>query len=291
MGRTPMTNVTNNYGQNQEQGANWNSKSGKAWVTNDSKMNSQLEVITTRLFKEFKTLQGQRILDVGCGSGKTSKLLSDQVGSSGSVEGVDISKPLLELAHDKYGKIKNINFINADAQSFEFKKSYYDRIVSRFGVMFFENSIAAFTNMHHALKPNGTLNFVCWSAIEENEFFILPLEIVLKYLKKPIPGPSKAPGPLAFSDKTYLLNILKLSGFKNINIKAVETKMLSFDPVKEQVRFFNKMGLAARMKKEASFDAQIHEKIDHELEAELIKRTDANCTSLKATVYYVSANS
>ncbi len=50
------------------------------------------------------------------------------------------------------------------------------------------------------------------------------------------------------------------------------------------------MGLAARMKKEASFDIEIHEKIDQELEAELMKRTDANGTSLKATVYYVSAN-
>ena len=285
-----MTDVVNNYGQNQEQGANWNSKTGQAWVNNDLKMDLHLEVITTLLFKEFETLGNKHVLDVGCGSGTTSKLLSDQVGSTGSVEGVDISRPLLELAQAKYGTIENIRFTNADAQSFEFKKSFYDQIVSRFGVMFFENPIAAFTNMHQSLKPNGKLNFVCWSALEENEFFLLPLKIVLKYLNKPLPNPSKAPGPLAFSNKPYLLKILQSSEFKNIKIKTVKTEMLSFDPVKEQVRFFNKMGLAARMKKEASFDIQIHEKIDQELEAELMKRTDANGTSLKATVYYVSAN-
>ena len=285
-----MTDVVNNYGQNQEQGANWNSKTGQAWVNNDLKMDLHLEVITTLLFKEFETLGNKHVLDVGCGSGTTSKLLSDQVGSTGSVEGVDISRPLLELAQAKYGTIENIRFTNADAQSFEFKKSFYDQIVSRFGVMFFENPIAAFTNMRQSLKPNGKLNFVCWSALEENEFFILPLKIVLKYLNKPLPNPSKAPGPLAFSNKPYLLKILQSSEFKNIKIKTVKTEMLNFDPVKEQVRFFNKMGLAARMKKEASFDIQIHEKIDQELEAELIKRTDANGTSLKATVYYVSAN-
>ena len=285
-----MTDVVNNYGQNQEQGANWNSKTGQAWVNNDLKMDLHLEVITTLLFKEFETLGNKHVLDVGCGSGTTSKLLSDQVGSTGSVEGVDISRPLLELAQAKYGTIENIRFTNADAQSFEFKKSFYDQIVSRFGVMFFENPIAAFTNMRQSLKPNGKLNFVCWSALEENEFFILPLKIVLKYLNKPLPNPSKAPGPLAFSNKPYLLKILQSSEFKNIKIKTVETEMLSFDPVEEQVRFFNKMGLAARMKKEASFDIEIHEKIDQELEIELMKRTDANGTSLKATVYYVSAN-
>ena len=285
-----MTDIVNNYGQNQEQGENWNSKTGQAWANNDLKMDLHLEIITTLLFKEFETLGNKHVLDVGCGSGTTSKLLSDQVGLTGSVEGVDISMPLLELAQAKYGTIENISFINADAQSFEFKKSFYDHIISRFGVMFFENPIAAFTNIHKSLKPNGKLNFVCWSALEENEFFILPLKIVLKYLNQPLPNPSKAPGPLAFSNKTYLLEILQSSGFKNIKIKTVKTEMLSFDPVEEQVRFFNKMGLAARMKKEASFDIQVHEKIDQELESELIKRTGANGTSLKATVYYVSAN-
>ncbi len=221
-----MTDVVNNYGQNQEQGANWNSKTGQAWVNNDLKMDLHLEVITTLLFKEFETLGNKHVLDVGCGSGTTSKLLSDQVGSTGSVEGVDISKPLLELAQAKYGTIENIRFTNADAQSFEFKKSFYDQIVSRFGVMFFENPIAAFTNMHQSLKPNGKLNFVCWSALEENEFFILPLKIVLKYLNKPLPNPSKAPAPF-FKGVLMPLKILQSSEFKNIKIKTVKTEILN----------------------------------------------------------------
>ena len=86
--------------------------------------------------------------------------------------------------------MQNIKFLNADAQSFRFKPSFYDQIISRFGVMFFEDPVAAFRNMHRSLKSNGRLDFICWSTLEDNEFFFLQLQIVLKYLNKPHPKPS-----------------------------------------------------------------------------------------------------
>jgi ubiquinone/menaquinone biosynthesis C-methylase UbiE len=159
------------YGQNQDQGEKWNSKMGLAWVKNDEKMNSLLEVMTGKLLKDLGQLDGKEILDIGCGSGEISKLLLAKVGSNGNVQGVDISKPLLELAFKKYGHMRNIKFLNADAQSFRFKLSFYDQIISRFGVMFFENPVVAFRNMHRSLKSNGRLDFICWSALEDNEFF------------------------------------------------------------------------------------------------------------------------
>ena len=278
------------YGQNQDQGEKWNSKMGLAWVKNDAKMNSLLEVMTGQLLKELGQLEGKQILDIGCGSGEISKLLLAKAGSNGNVQGVDISKPLLELAFKKYGHMQNIKFLNADAQSFRFKLSFYDQIISRFGVMFFENPVAAFRNMHRSLKSNGTLDFICWSALEDNEFFFLPLQIVLKYLNKPHPKPSTEPGPLAFSSKSYLSQTLESSGFNKITIKTINTEMLSTDPINTQITFFNQIGLAARIKKEAPFDTETHKKIDDELKIELIKRSSNNCTKLKATVHYVSAS-
>jgi hypothetical protein len=155
--------------------------------------------------------------------------------------------------------------------------------------MFFEDPMAAFKNIRSSMKNNGKLNFVCWSKLEDNDFFVMPLKIVLRHLNKPLPTPSKSPGPLSFSDPDHTEHILKSSGFKSVAIKTVKTKMINYDTIENQIQLFNKIGLAARIKKEASFDNLISEKIDNELISELKDRTTSNGTTLKAVVHYVSA--
>ena len=284
-----MKNSHNNYGENQEQGAHWNSSMGRAWVNNDSKMNAQLQIITNDLYKEIKIQKGSNVLDIGCGSGALLPFLSDKVGNSGLVHGVDISNPLLELAKKYHYAKENITFLNADAQSYNFKSLNYDNVVSRFGVMFFADPMAAFKNIRSSMKNNGKLNFVCWSKLEDNDFFVMPLKIVLRHLNKPLPTPSKSPGPLSFSDPDHTEHILKSSGFKSVAIKTVKTKMINYDTIENQIQLFNKIGLAARIKKEASFDNLISAKIDNELISELKRKTTSNGTTLKAVVHYVSA--
>ena len=284
-----MKNTHDNYGENQEQGAHWNSSMGRAWVNNDSKMNAQLQIITNDLYKEIKIQKGSNVLDIGCGSGALLPFLSDKVGNSGLVHGVDISNPLLGLAKKYHCAKENITFLNADAQSYNFKSLNYDNVVSRFGVMFFEDPMAAFKNIRSSMKNNGKLNFVCWSKLEDNDFFMMPLKIVLRHLNKPLPTPSKSPGPLSFSDPDHTEHILKSSGFKSVAIKTVKTKMINYDTIDNQIQLFNKIGLAARIKKEASFDNLISAKIDNELISELKRKTTSNGTTLKAVVHYVSA--
>ena len=284
-----MKNAHDNYGENQEQGAHWNSSMGRAWVNNDSKMNAQLQIITNDLYKEIKIQKGSNVLDIGCGSGALLPFLSDKVGNSGLVHGVDISNPLLELAKKYHCAKENITFLNADAQSYNFKSLNYDNVVSRFGVMFFADPMAAFKNIRSSMKNNGKLNFVCWSKLEDNDFFVMPLKIVLRHLNKPLPTPSKLPGPLSFSDPDHTEHILKSSGFKSVAIKTVKTKMINYDTIENQIQLFNKIGLAARIKKEASFDNLISAKIDNELISELKRKTTSNGTTLKAVVHYVSA--
>ena len=284
-----MSILQNNYGENQEQGAHWNSSMGRAWVNNDTRMNAQLQIITNNLYKEVKIQKGSKVLDIGCGSGALLPFLSDKVGNSGLVHGVDISNPLLELAKKYHSALENINFLNADAQSYNFKSLNYDNIVSRFGVMFFADPTKAFKNIRKSLKSGGKLNFVCWSKLEDNEFFVLPLQIVLRYLNKPLPTPSKLPGPLSFSEPDHIEHILKRSGFKNVVVKTLKTKMINYDRIDNQIQLFNKIGLAARIKKEASFDNLTIEKIENDLFTELTHRTTSNGTTLKAVVHYVSA--
>ena len=233
-----MKNAHNNYGENQEQGAHWNSSMGRAWVNNDRKMNAQLQIITNDLYKEIKIQKGSNVLDIGCGSGALLPFLSDKAGNSGLVHGVDISNPLLELAKKYHYAKENITFLNADAQSYNFKSLNYDNVVSRFGVMFFEDPMAAFKNIRSSMKNNGKLNFVCWSKLEDNDFFVMPLKIVLRHLNKPLPTPSKSPGPLSFSDPDHTEHILKSSGFKSVAIKTVKTKMINYDTIENQIQLF-----------------------------------------------------
>ena len=286
-----MNSSHNSYGENQEQGSHWNSSVGRAWVNNDTRMDAQLKVITNALCEEIKIKEGYKVLDIGCGSGALFPFLSDKVGKTGLINGVDISKPLLELAKKYHFGKGNITFLNADAQSYAFKSSKYDNVVSRFGLMFFEDPIAAFKNIQNSMKSNGKLNFVCWSKLEDNDFFFIPLQIVLKHLKKSLPKPSKLPGPFSFSDPKHIEHILESSGFKNILIKTLQTKMINHETIEDQIQLFNKIGLAARIKKEALFSSKISKKIDNELRATLLSKTTSNTTTLKALVHYVSATS
>mgnify|MGYP003315776828 CR=1 FL=1 len=88
------------------------------------------------------------------------------------------------------------------------------------------------------MKNNGKLNFVCWSKLEDNDFFVMPLKIVLRHLNKPLPTPSKSPGPLSFSDPDHTEHILKSSGFKSVAIKTVKTKMINYDTIENQIQLF-----------------------------------------------------
>ncbi len=108
---------------------------------------------------------GERVLDIGCGAGQTTFLLADAVGPNGRVTGVDISTPL--LGRRGAGAPKNVEFVKADAAFHPFKPEY-DLIFSRFGVMFFDDPPAAFTNIRKGLKPGGRLAFVCWRPVADN---------------------------------------------------------------------------------------------------------------------------
>ena len=104
---------------------------------------------------------GERVLDVGCGTGGTTMALADAVGPNGHVLGVDISAPLLLRARERAAGRRQIQFLQADAQTAAFARDQ-DLMFSRFGLMFFSDPLAAFRNLASALKPGGCFTFVCW---------------------------------------------------------------------------------------------------------------------------------
>ena len=185
---------------NDEQFEFWNEGIGRKWVEEDDSMNERLSILTKELFLRSNIKRDDKILDIGCGGGQTTFEASEMVGENGYVVGADISKILLDLAETKYANTKNLEFKYCDVQNYEFKKNSFSKVISRFGVMFFENPIEAFKNIYNSIQEGGSLNFVCWTNVLENEFFTDPTNIIIKHINKEFPEIPRAPGPLAFSE-------------------------------------------------------------------------------------------
>jgi SAM-dependent methyltransferase len=164
---------------------------------------------------------GERVVDLGCGTGETSLALAAQVGEEGSVVGVDIAPEMLARAaeHAKSRSVANVEFVNADVQSTDLGTGVFDAAFSRFGVMFFSDPKAAFTNVKRSLRGGGRLSFVCWQTVFDNEWMLIPGMAVAAVTGQvpPMPEPG-APGPFSLSDPEHVRSILVSSGFGDVEI-------------------------------------------------------------------------
>ena len=158
-----------------------------------------------------------RVLDIGCGSGQTSLIAADAVGDAGQVTGVDVSRQLLELARKRAEGRGNLRYIEADAAAYPFAPEH-DLLMSRFGVMFFDDPQYAFANLCMAARPGGRLAFICWRAMAENEYAAMPFEIAKPLMPVLPPADPHAPGPFALADADRLRAILAHAGFSDIAI-------------------------------------------------------------------------
>ncbi len=277
------------YGENQDQGEYWNELGGPKWVEEDAAMNSRLSKITGHLFEKTPIEPKQKVLDIGCGGGMTSEIAGKKVGQKGEVHGLDISAPLLELAKKRCHNQEQISFFLGDAQSQKLSEDYYDHVISRFGVMFFEDPIRAFSNLHQSLKSNGRLTFVCWSTLDENEFFHIPLDTVLKHLGLPRPEETTQPGPLSLSNTSHTRGLLSKAGFSQVEIRTIKTKIASKDDILTHAKLYLKIGAGARVLGEQQVDKSTFEKILKQLVENLKNCVEGDEISLEATVHFVIA--
>jgi SAM-dependent methyltransferase len=170
---------------------------------------------------------GERVLDVGCGCGQTSLQLAERVGASGSVTGIDISAPMLARARERAAEqsLRNLRFLEADAQAARLGAGVFDLVFSRFGVMFFADPGAAFANLHGSLAPGGRIAFVCWQELARNPWMAVPMRAAAQHLQLPPPPPPDAPGPLAFADPERVRGILTGAGFREVAIEPLEGRL------------------------------------------------------------------
>lgn len=163
---------------------------------------------------------GDRVLDLGCGIGGTPIALAEAVGSSGRVVGLELLQSAVDVSRADPGLPETVTFICGDAETYPMPPAAFDAVFSRFGVMFFTDSIRAFRNIRSALRPGGRLGFVCWRAFEENELDSLPLQAASAHLPHQLVEDAMSSGWFSFSDPETLRSTLSAAGFVGVEVIA-----------------------------------------------------------------------
>ncbi len=222
----------------------WNESKGKSWVELQPKIDSLLKPIGEAALSKLNPIEGEKIAELGCGTGTMSFLISKKIGKSGLVQGFDISEPMLDYAEKRRinSNLVNIKYTLADLQTYEFKENSFDALFSRFGVMFFDNPVVAFSNLRRSLKRGGRFIFACWAERLENDWIELPTEIASRFLELPPTPPEKTPGPFAFEDKEYVISILNEAGWKNVSFENFSCAHSAGRTLDEAARFLGRMG-------------------------------------------------
>ena len=219
---------------NDEQSKHWNGTGGRNWLELQAVLNQTLQPFSDLLVRD----SSGRALDVGCGTGGTTVAVARK---TGSCVGVDISEPLITAARE-YARQEHVlaSFILADAQTQDFEPASFDRVISRFGVMFFDNPVGAFANLRRAATIGAELHFVAWRGPAENPFMTAAEHAAAPLLPELPPRRPDAPGPFGLADRDRTLNILKDGGWADIDVQPID--IVCTLPEKELVRYFTRLG-------------------------------------------------
>ncbi|WP_298918271.1 class I SAM-dependent methyltransferase [uncultured Roseobacter sp.] len=231
---------------NSDQAEFWTTDAGLKWVAQQAALDALFQSVLDGTLDRADLHPGDKVLDVGCGTGASTLHAAKGVGPSGFVLGADISPTMLERARDRSAGAANVDFLMADVAEHPFEQGKFDQMVSRFGVMFFADPTAAFANIHNALKHNGKVTFATWGQIPNNPWFTCAAQAAKAHLGSPPPVDPDAPGPFSMRNVDVVVRILANAGFERIAAETVDMYLTPHGTPAEVAALAISIGPAAR---------------------------------------------
>ena len=205
----------------------WNEVAGAKWVANQERLDRLMAPLTDALLTAAAPQPGELVVDVGCGCGDVALRIA-ALGGGGFIRAVDISRPMLTRAEVRRAALgadaATIQWVAGDAAGIRFPP-VHSLMVSRFGVMFFDDRPLAFANLRSALDAGGRFAFICWRRRSDVEWMSKPLEWIAPLLPTP-DEPTGEIGPFALADDEMTTTLLTEAGFTDVTADKVDCPLV-----------------------------------------------------------------
>ncbi|TVT25869.1 class I SAM-dependent methyltransferase [Amycolatopsis rhizosphaerae] len=223
----------------------WNGYEGRHWAEERERYDAVNDGMNQPLLDAAAITPASRVLDIGCGTGRTTRLAAGQA-VQGTATGIDLSAPMLAAARKAAWNdgIENVSFVQGDAQVHPFPDGSFDIAISRGGIMFFADPIAAFTNIARALRPGGRLAFVCPQNATPASDFAHALAPLLTLMRQAAPAAEAdaSPGPTSLAEPDVIRHVLTDSGFTGVTSTAITVPMVFGSDPEDASEFLFAMG-------------------------------------------------
>lgn len=228
---------------NTDQAAAWDGHEGDVWSEHADRYDRASSRILQRFAQADLIGRADRVLDVGCGTGGPTRDVA-RVAVDGQVTGIDLSTKMLELARKRSGDegLTNITFERADAQVAALEPATYDVAMSSFGCMFFNEPVAAFSNIGSGLRPGGRLALLAWRTLPENAWLMALRDALAMGRELPFPPPD-APTPFSLAGPDRVRALLTEAGFKGVEFAPIDEPMCLGKDSPDALEFAKTMGI------------------------------------------------
>ena len=176
------------------------------------------------LFRALRLTPGQRVLDVGCGSGEPSLAIAQLIAPRGRVLGLDLSPQMVAIARTRarFRGVRNARFRVGDIGRLRLGRARFDAVVSRFGLMFVEDIPRSLAALRGALRPGGRAAFAVWGPIGRNPVSQLQADASRPFMKEPPPAAESGPHPLRLGRPGTLVRLMRRAGFRGVTAVGIK---------------------------------------------------------------------